>query len=217
MKSNRTPRRGSTELAEVQDAEEDAEVRLCAISGRFSLCLCVSAFIFLFQLTGCAATPNRPIATTDPSLVLFESREMGMRFSYPKAWHPVKDDTILSLVPAGEDTLRVNHLVIDNPDVPFHIPFVIPMGPVVSGFEDDVKKRYKEVTEEPVRDRIVAGVAGKEVNARARSDSGEVVVRAVLLVRGDHVFVIDVESEAAKAADAMAAFETVVESLQWIN
>ena len=140
-----------------------------------------------------------------------------MRFSYPKTWHPVKDDTILSLVPARENSLQDNHLVIDNPDLPLHIPFIIPMGPVVSGFEDDVKKRYKDVAESPVVDRIVGGVAGKEVNARARSDKGDVVVKAVLLVKGDHVYVIDAETLAANATDAAAAFETVVESLQWIN
>ncbi len=223
MNSKRTPSRRSA-VAERQDAEEEAEKSHFNLNWRFSRRLGVpprrifdSAFILLLQLAGCAATPDRTIPGTNPSLISFGSAAAGMRFSYPKNWHPAKDDTVLSLVPIAETTMAKNHVVIDMPDLPFHIPFVIPMDPVVSGFEDDLKKRYKDVTESPVVDLVVGGVPGKEVNARARSESGEVVVKAVLLVRGDHVFVIDAETEASKATDAAAAFNTVVESLQWIN
>jgi len=175
------------------------------------------AILLAVAIAGCAAQPAPHALTQDSSTVQFASRENHVRFSYPKTWHPVTDDTILSLVPTGETSLGDHRLVIDIPDLPFHIPGLIPMGLVVRGFEDDLKKRYKDVTLAPVADRQVGGVAGQELNAHARGDHGDVVVRAVLFVEGDRVYFIDAESDTTGAAAASKAFETVADSFQWMD
>jgi hypothetical protein len=205
---------------ERRDAETPKKMRRnCA----YAMPPCVSrrlgvpAFMMLVQFAGCAPVARQSAPTTDPSLVYFASPNDGLSFCYPKTWHPVKDDTILTLAPIGQETLNGNHLVIDTPDLPFHIPGLIPMGPVVGGFEDDLKKRYKDVQESPWLDCMVGGVAGREVSAHATGDKGEVVVKAVLFVRGDHVYLIDAETDAAGAVSAAAAYKTVVDTLQWTN
>jgi len=171
---------------------------------------------------GCAA---QPVATTRPTTTIaamagvtwFQDATSQMRFAYPDSWHPVKDDTVLTLVPAGESKIGMHTVVIDEPDLPPHFPGLIPLGLVEAGFVADVQSRYKQVTLTPSTERLLAGVKGRFVQAKGRGDLGERVVVALLCVRGDHVFLIDAETDAAGAAAARAAFETVVSSMQWTD
>jgi hypothetical protein len=149
--------------------------------------------------------------------VAFASQSENIRFVYPPNWHPVKDDTILTLVPAGQNTIGRRHLVVDTPDLPLHIPGLIPLGLVVGGFEDDLKKRYKDVAIDPVTDTQVGGQAARQVTARGRDEIGDVVVVALLCVKGDRVYLVDAETALADADDAARAFATVVKSIQWMN
>jgi hypothetical protein len=170
---------------------------------------------------GCAAQPvatTRPISSTAPAGVTwFQDAKSQMRFAYPDSWHPVKDDTVLTLVPAGESKIGLHTLVIDEPDLPPHFPGLIPLGLVEAGFVADVQSRYKQVTLTPSTERLLAGVKGRFVQAKGQGEQGERVVVALLCVRGDHVFLINAETDAAGAAAARQAFETVVNSMQWMD
>ncbi|MGA2230903.1 MAG: hypothetical protein ABSH22_08385 [Tepidisphaeraceae bacterium] len=170
---------------------------------------------------GCAA---QPVATTRPTtsgvlahVIWYQDAKSQMRFAYPDSWHPVTDDTVLTLVPVGESKIGLHTVVIDEPDLPPHFPGLIPLGLVEAGFVADVQSRYKQVVLTPSTERLLAGVKGRFVQAKGKGDLGERVVVALLCVRGDHVFLIDAETDAAGAAAARAAFETVVSSMQWMD
>ena len=107
--------------------------------------------------------------------------------------------------------------MIDEPDLPPHLPGFIPLGLVEAGFVADVQSRYKQVVLAPSTERLLAGVKGRFVQAKGQGPLGQVVVVAFLCVRGDHVFLIDAETDAAGADSARAAFETVVNSMQWMD
>jgi hypothetical protein len=166
---------------------------------------------------GCAVHPPAARHLIDPNSVMFVSSAAHLRCGYPKTWHSIPDDSILCLVPAGQAVRDGHRLVIDTPDLPPHIPFLIPLGLVADGFVDDVKKRYKDVSVSPLVDRLLDGLSAKEVDATGRDVNGIVVVRALLCVKGDQVFVIDTKTDAAGAAAAGRVFDAVVDSLQWIN
>jgi hypothetical protein len=173
-----------------------------------SLALAVAA-------AGCTAHRSAPSLPADG--VAFSSATGHVSFAYPKSWHPAADDSLLTLIPASEKSLGRNHLAIDMPNLPPHIPFLIPLGSVESGFVDDLKKRYKDVKVDPSRDRSLDGAAGREVTARGSDETGPVAVKAVVCVKGDHVYLIVAETDASGAAAALRAFNMVADSLHWTD
>ena len=113
-------------------------------------------------LTPAAAPVTRAVATAPATApvaetVEFRSRERKLCFRYPAAWRPAKDDTILTLVPAGETTIGTHVLVVDDEDLPPHIPGLIPMPLVAKGFVDDLRQRYKGLSVDGSWDRTLVG------------------------------------------------------------
>jgi hypothetical protein len=102
------------------------------------------------------------------------------------------------------------------PDLPFHIPGLIPLSAVEQGFVADVKRRYNHAIVDPPADRLIDGQTARLIRARQDGVPGAVVL-ALLCVHGDRVYVIDAETDIAGASAAQAAFDTVVDSWQWID
>jgi PsbP-like protein len=175
--------------------------------------------VILIVAAGCASHNAATDVTHSigSTAVSFSSSSSNIRFSYPATWHPVKDDTVLTLVPAGEEAIGLRVLAIDEPDLPLHIPGLIPMPAVESGFVDDLKKRYKQVEVASAVERAVDGVAARELHALGQRDAGLVAVWALLCVRGDHVYVITATTDPSGEAAAKAAFDMVVGSIRWIE
>jgi hypothetical protein len=171
----------------------------------------------LLGILGCAVQSPHPAAATRPGVVWVTNQSGGLRFAYPNSWHPIADDTVLTLVPVDESKIGLHTLVVEVPDLPPHIPFFIPLPLVVSGFVADLKKRYKEVTLLDSADLAVAGSPGHWIRASGRRSAGDVIVLALLCVHGDRVYVIDAESDPAGADAAKAAFDRVVNSIQWMD
>jgi hypothetical protein len=147
-----------------------------------------------------------------------ESQKGSFRFAYPASWHPVMDDTVVTLVPAGESAIGQHTLAVDVPDLPWHIPGLIPLVLVEGGFVDDLRKRYKQVVVTVSTSRTVDGEEkGREVHATGLRDGGEVDIFALLVVHGDQVYVVDAETDAPGAAAALKAFDTVVGSIKWMD
>ena len=160
-----------------------------------------------------APTTQPPSAGT----VAFKSTAAGMQFSYPTWWHPAKDDTVLTLVPQNEAAIGKRTLAIDKPDLPLHIPGLIPLNLVEAGFVDDLKKRYKQVDSVTSAALSIDGANGREIHASGVRDSGPAVVDAAVCVKGDAVYVIDGECDAAYKSQLDAAFEMVIGSIQWMD
>src|SRR5687768_2920171 len=93
-----------------------------------------------------ASARERAPLTTAPSRVAFAGP--GVRLSYPPAWTAVpSDDFVLRLVPAGAaDDAASPSVSLDVPKLPPHIPGLIPLGSVVRGYVNDLKKNHPDVT-----------------------------------------------------------------------
>jgi hypothetical protein len=195
----------------------------------------VTSFVILALSAGCrhrdvskapggvattATQPSPALAETQPVSVPFVDAKHGLRFDYPATWHPVKDDTILTLVPVNETSIGHRVLVIDAPDLPLHLPGLIPLGAVESGFVDDVKSRGTDVNI-VAADPLVTWPGTKarwlHGTAKRKDDGRAVVIQTVVIVRGDTVIVIDAESDPDYAAATAAGFQAIVRSLQWTN
>src|SRR5688572_17346357 len=97
----------------------------------------------------------------------FASREHGIRLSYPADWEAVQysdPEYILVLVPSASEAERNNPVVsLDVPKLPPHIPGLIPLGMVVNGYADDLKKQYPGVKVNPPVSTKVAGANARRV------------------------------------------------------
>jgi hypothetical protein len=160
----------------------------------------------------------------------------GFSLKYPAAWSPYDDsktsdsgvrnssgadpDQVLSLAMPADAAGKVPKITVDVPVLPPHIPGLIPINLVESGFVDDLHKRYKTVHEDKsvgvnipgaVAVQATIGVAQPVDPNEDRAD----VIQVLLAVHGDGVYIIDAETTAAAAESARLALKTMAESLQW--
>jgi hypothetical protein len=177
----------------------------------------LSLGLLLALAMGCAVQKPPAAIVFDPANPSFQSQPHHVRFSYPSTWHPVHDDTVLTLVPSAESSIGQHVLVVEQPDLPFHIPGLIPLPSVESGFVDDQKKRYKQVAVAQSTDHPLAGSNGREVVARGLRDGKPVVVMALLCVHGDAVYLVVATTDSAGEKSARDAFDEIVKSFQWID
>jgi len=182
-------------------------------------------------LAGCAprkpttqslATPaSRPVtasmlpAAQCPALTDFQSTPNGLAFKYPSAWKPGSGDVLLTLVPVRDPTHGNRDISVDVPKLPPHIPGLIPIGMVESGYEDDLKKRYSDLRLKPPQPQAMPASAARRVHATGRDQSGLWAIDTVVAVHGDHVYIISAETDVPAAGEASQAVDTMMRTWKW--
>ena len=75
--------------------------------------------------------------TTSPSTqpIAFVSTAKGVGLEYPPDWKPIpSSDYMLLLVPVGGSSSNERSISLDVPDLPLHVPGMIPINSVVNGY-----------------------------------------------------------------------------------
>jgi hypothetical protein len=166
-------------------------------------------------LIGCAGPTPGTSNDANPAAIEFQSVPGKVQFNYPASWQPMTDQTLLTLTPADDPSGR-NRLMIEKPDLPPHIPGLIPLGAVAAGFVADLRGRYNDVQLADPVDRQVAGSAAKEISAACQSDV-LVDVTAILCVHGDAVYILEAQTDAAHASAANEALDMIIQSWSWLQ
>jgi hypothetical protein len=173
------------------------------------------------------SAPAPAAATTTPDIAappataptVFARPKLGIQLAYPSGWEARPDkDYELMLRPArsgdGGDTL----MSLDVPDLPFHLPGMIPIGSVRSGYLDDLRKQAGAVTTDDLPPPDVGASAARRVRSRWTTASGEGMEEtALLMVHADRVYILRARADAGRAAETRAAFDEVVRSIRWIK
>jgi hypothetical protein len=137
----------------------------------------------------------------------------GIQLSYPSGWSPVpSDELVLRLAPPSASKTVVS---IDVPKLPPHIPGLIPLGAVVNGYVDDLKKQDPHVNVEQPVEIKVAGANARRVGSTRTVDGSPLVEDAVLTVHGDRVYIFRANSESSGQQDARNALDALIDSVQW--
>src|SRR5688500_10322690 len=106
----------------------------------------LSILFMLALTTGCQPRPSAAPASTRPLAMSTEFNGPGIRLSYPSGWSPVPSaELVLLLAPSPASKTVVS---LDVPKLPPHIPGLIPLGAVVNGYVDDLKKQDPHVNVE---------------------------------------------------------------------
>jgi hypothetical protein len=185
------------------------------------------AGLFLLASTGCGhrqgtvpvAQAVKPIAVEPQMLVVaprasqtFKSNPPAVQFDYPADWHPCKSatQTLILAGPAGAS------FCLDIPKLPWHIPGMIPIGLVASGYVDDLRKNL--IHDAVVQEQTTFKACG--TNARRITCVGHVngkpsVDVAVIMIHNDQVFILSTDSDDANRAVARQMLDDAVASLKW--
>ena len=91
---------------------------------------------------------------------------------------------------------------------------MIPIGLVKSGYLDDLKKELALTPDSTESTPTVAGAKARAVVSTWRRDDAAWTETALVLVHGDHVYILRTRHPAAKPA-AGDAFDQMVRNLQW--
>jgi hypothetical protein len=144
-----------------------------------------------------------------------------MAFSYPAGWtsQPDSDDPgeqMLRVVAPSTDGLAV--LTLTVPKLPWHIPGMIPIDLVASGYADDVKKRMPDATGPAAVAVSIPDATARRVTLTGHETKGRVTVEdAVLIVHGDRVYVLAGDSDDRGRPAAKAALDAALASTRWVH
>jgi hypothetical protein len=150
---------------------------------------------------------------TLPTVQSYHNHKFGVSLTYPSDWKakPSKDYELLIIPASGQSECFI---VLDVPDLPTHIPGFIPISMVYDGYLSDLKKQCSNVQ------ATVTTPSIPDAHARLATCTGirngrDFVEHALLLVHGDHVYIV--QADGSPDADAMlgSVFNSICKSLQW--
>ncbi len=158
-----------------------------------------------------AATQTVQTSQNQPSQN-FEAN--GLKISLPGGWDSKPNqgkDAVLSLVASKQPQRKI---VLDVPHLPPHIPGLIPMGAVESGYIDDLKKQHQGLKVEETADRAVASAKARFVRTSwPGSPPGAKVT--LIIIRGDTIYILAADSDQEGVAATRAAFDQMAGSIAW--
>ena len=172
----------------------------------FQSCLTV-----LTLTVGCQVHRPADRIATSPGLEEFGSDALRIRLSYPSRWSRASsDEYVLKLVsPAPGDA----SISLDVPKLPPHVPGFIPLGLVVNGYIDDLKKQHAGVVVSDPASMKVAGANARRVTSTWIDAGGQSrAEHAVLTVHGDRVYIFRANDP---DEDALQASDKILSSVKW--
>jgi hypothetical protein len=181
------------------------------------------AMLIGLQLLACrrsapvVAASNRVAAATAPATLpavqSYHNQKFGISLTYPSDWKPKPSkDYELLVVPASG--LPECSIVLDVPDLPAHIRGFIPISMVYDGYLSDLKKQCINV-QATVTTPSIADARARLSTCTGQRQGKDFVEHALLLVHGDHVYIV--RADGSPASDAMlgCVFNSMCKSLQW--
>lgn len=128
----------------------------------------------------------------------------------------VEDTTVLTLLPAGaKNGERV--IGIDLPGLPPHIPGLIPLGMVTSGYISDQRKQHPDLKVEESGSATVPEAHARHVKLTWKEKDRGYFDMATLIVHKDQILIFSADGDADGYEDIHKAFEAIVSSIKWLK
>ena len=191
----------------------------------FTVVAGVAAMVALGLGGGCSR--RRPPARPTPSPATapaatqpfpggtFSRPNVGVRLDWPAGWaERPSQEFVLLLVGAGGGDLAPS-ISLDVPSLPPHIPGLIPIGSVRSGYLDDLRKPVGRIRTTDLAPPAVGATARFVRSTWTDEDGRAWQESALLIVHADRVYILRGRSLAAEEDATRAAFDEIVRSLKW--
>jgi hypothetical protein len=181
----------------------------------------------LICAAGCRGVGSGTSPATAPATVpatapgQFCSVKYGFSMQPPAGWSQIKGaaDEPISLVPQSQagakDLSLVPSLKMAVPDLPPHIPGMIPLGSVADGYVDDLRKQYPDLK---VDERVVVSIpsaSARRIVSSYHRDGTAWRDIVLCIVHKDRVFLLSADCPAGDYPATRAAFDLMATSLKW--
>lgn len=166
--------------------------------------------------TAAAAKPATSApAATRASGGKFDGSKWGFTAEYPAGWTLKPSQNYeMFLVPAGTAQSDTS-VSVDVPDLPPHIPGMIPFRLVKNGYTDDLTKSHPDVQTRDETAPPVPNAKAALVTSTWKVAGKPVSETALILLHADHVYIIRAHDDPSTEKETRAAFDAVVKSLNW--
>jgi hypothetical protein len=138
--------------------------------------------------------------------------------SYPDGWHRVSVEEYALALAVDASGASGPMISLDIPDLPPHVPGLIPLGLVTRGYTDDLRKlrgeSFRIVSDQR---REVGGVTGQQIHSTWRNDQAIHHETALLAVHNDRVYILRATADAEHQTETLAAYEAVLDSIAWLR
>lgn len=136
----------------------------------------------------------------------------GVRMGWPAGWERVGSEDYV-LVLKGNGGAEIS---LDVPKLPAHVPGLIPLGLVVNGYQDDLKKQVGVLDKRELPPP--GGVLGEKAKmVRSAWDGGAMQETAVIVVHDDHVYILRGRSDAEHERATRETMGQMVGSWRWVG
>ena len=209
--------------------------------------ICQILFLITFAAAGCARHGQQSSATTRPATPRageaimatdsstapadgkskesngasggkFTHAKSGIELTYPAGWEKQqKEGYELTIVPAGASGGPERWISLDVPDLPMHVPGMIPISRVEGGYLDDLRKNYGKVDIKELTPPSVPQAKLRMVRVAWQKDSQNMQQTAVLMVHDDHVYILRARSDVDHEQPTREAFDSIVSSIHWLG
>ena len=167
-----------------------------------------------------ATVPSGPVivranaASTQP--VSCVSTAKGVSLEYPPDWKPIpSSDFLLMLVPVGGSASNERSISLDVPDLPLHVPGMIPLGSVQSGYLDDLKKQHAGLRVDESTTYAMPSTKCRRVRSTWVKSGRTYVEQAQLMVHGDRVYILRANDDSTTFPDTFHTYSQVADSLHF--
>ena len=108
-------------------------------------------------------------------------------------------------------------ITLDIPDLPFHVPGMIPMGMVTGGYLDDLKKHA--AVDVRTREEAVEreGVKGKLLSSTWTSGGKASMDLALVLIHLDHVYILRGAGDETTESAMKKIHDQAAKSIRWME
>src|SRR5438876_5394298 len=166
------------------------------------------------QATMGAGTRPAPAQEAAAAPGTFDRPALGVRLDWAAGWvQRPSNDYVLLLTRAGAE---LPSLSLDVPDLPPHVPGLVPIGSVRSGYLDDLRKSVGPIKIANLTPPAIPAAATRFVRSTwtdSRGQSGQET--ALLIVHADRVYILRARSPVSDEPAVRAAFDQIVGSLKW--
>lgn len=149
----------------------------------------------------------------------FDRQDLGVRLQWPAGWaRQESKQYVLVLNPAGAPRQggQPPSIALDVPNLPPHLPGVIPIGSVRNGYVDDLRKNEGALKTADQAAPSVPSANVRLVRSTWTNKQGEEWQEtALLMVHADRVYILFARSRTDQEGSTRPAFDEVVRSLQW--
>jgi hypothetical protein len=186
----------------------------------------VLLIVLMALLVGCGsrttvaptASAHQPADAGATGSTVFSSKLLGVELTIPAGWisHPSVDYVLMLIYPpANEPPDR--SISLDVPDLPVHFPGLIPIGMVKNGYIDDLRKKFPQLQIEQDPTAEIPQAQARLVRSTWQDNGRRCHETALLMVHGDHVYILRANADAGTYGGTVAAFDAIAKSIRWIK